>query len=98
MLTIETKTLEISEKLKRKVEMVCRFTNTKATSNPNDRIPDLRRCERLKWNREIIENNNCVGCKKKLYYEQYYKNNVRINLLFPDVRFKVILEKRDKYY
>ena len=29
MLTIETKELEISEKLKRKVEMVCRFTNTK---------------------------------------------------------------------
>lgn len=26
MLTIETKELEISEKLKRKVEMVCRFT------------------------------------------------------------------------
>ena len=30
MLTIETKELEISDKLKRKVEMVCRFTNTKA--------------------------------------------------------------------
>lgn len=29
MLPIETKELEISEKLKRKVEMVCRFTNTK---------------------------------------------------------------------
>ena len=30
MLTIETKELEISEKLKRKVEMIFRFTNTKA--------------------------------------------------------------------
>lgn len=30
MLTIETKELEISDKLKRKVEMICRFTNTKA--------------------------------------------------------------------
>ena len=30
MLTIETKKLEISDKLKRKIEMVCRFTNTKA--------------------------------------------------------------------
>ncbi|MBQ9012270.1 MAG: hypothetical protein IJ094_01620 [Bacilli bacterium] len=29
MLTIETKELEISDKLKKKVEMVCRFTNTK---------------------------------------------------------------------
>ena len=31
MLTIETKELEISEKIKRKVEMICRFTNTKPT-------------------------------------------------------------------
>lgn len=30
MLPIETKELEISEKIKRKVEMVCRFTNTTA--------------------------------------------------------------------
>ena len=30
MLTIETKKLEISDKSNRKVEMVCRFTNTKA--------------------------------------------------------------------
>ena len=29
MLTIETKELEISEKLKRKVEMICRFANVK---------------------------------------------------------------------
>ena len=76
--------------------------STKATSDPNDRLPDLRRCERIKWNREIIENSNCkdncVGCKKVLYYEQYYKNNVRINLVFIDAKFKVILEKRDRYY
>lgn len=31
MLTIETKKLEISDELKRKVEMICRFANQKYT-------------------------------------------------------------------
>jgi len=31
MLTIETKELKISEELKRKVEMICRFANVKYT-------------------------------------------------------------------
>ena len=67
----------------------------------NDRIPDFRRCERIEWNRLIIENykcaNNCKNCKGILYYESYYKNNIRINLVFSEVRFKVILEKRPNY-
>ena len=68
----------------------------------NDRQPDLRRCERISWNRKIIDNyncsHNCKNCKKILYYEQMYKNNVRIHLLFADVKFKVVLEKRKSYY
>ena len=40
---------------------------------------------------------NCKKCRKILYYEHYYKNHVRVNLVFADARFKVILEKRDKY-
>ena len=71
------------------------------TDDINNRIPDFRRCERLGWNREIIENypcqHNCKNCKKVLYYEHYYKNNIRINLVFIDARFKVILEKRKNY-
>lgn len=67
----------------------------------NDRVPDLRRCERLPWNRKIIENYrcnyNCLNCKKISYYEEIYKNTVRIVLIFEDVRFKVILERRKKY-
>lgn len=67
----------------------------------NDRIPDFRRCERISWNREIIENynckENCIGCQKVLYYEHYYKNKVRIDLVFVDARFKVILERREGY-
>lgn len=75
--------------------------STKMSTEPNDRIPDLRRCERLEWNKEIIENYkckyNCVGYKKVLYYEHMYKSNIRVTLLFPDARFKVILEKRKNY-
>ena len=41
MLTIETKEIEISEKIKRKVEMVCRFTNTTATYE-NGKIKSIK--------------------------------------------------------
>ena len=82
------------------IHLTC--TSTKMSDDPNDRIPDLRRCERIEWNRKIIENynciQNCIGCKKILYYEHMYNNNVRINLFFPDARFKVIIEKREKYF
>lgn len=70
--------------------------------NINDRIPDFRRCERIAWNRRIIENYpcnySCNNCQKILYYEEYYKNTIRVTLLFYDVRFKVILEKRTNYF
>lgn len=73
----------------------------KNAQNPNDRIPDLRRCERIEWNRQIIEKYPCYAqckqCQKILYYEHYYKNKIRVNLIFVDVRFKVILELREHY-
>jgi hypothetical protein len=31
----------------------------KKGKNPNDRIPDLRRCERIKWPKKVIENFFC---------------------------------------
>ena len=72
------------------------------STNINDRLPDLRRCERIEWNRKIIENYLCndssCDCRKIYYYEQNYKSTVRINLIFADVRYKVILERRNNYY
>lgn len=72
-----------------------------ASDNPNDRVPDLRRAERIGWNRPIIENyrcqENCELCDGVLYYEQMYKKNVRAYLLFKDVKFLVVLEKRESY-
>lgn len=71
------------------------------SNNPNDRIPDPRRAERIGWNRAIIDNykckEKCNNCDKVLYFEEYYKKNVRVYLLFKDVKFLVILEKRENY-
>lgn len=39
----------------------------------------------------------CNNCDKVLYFEEYYKKNVRVYLLFKGVKFLVILEKREKY-
>lgn len=70
-------------------------------TNPNDRIPDPRRAERIGWNKPIIENylcdENCNNCEKILYFEKYYKKNVRAYFLFKNVKFLVIIEKREKY-
>ncbi len=71
------------------------------SSNPNDRIPDPRRAERIGWNKQIIEHypckETCKNCDKILYFEEYYKKNIKAYLLFKDVRFLVIIEKREKY-
>lgn len=76
--------------------------STHHSFHPNDRTFDLKRCERLRWNRAIIDHYkchfSCFHCQKILYYEHYYKNHIRINLFFSDVRFKVILEQRKDYF
>ena len=73
-----------------------------SSNDVNDRIPDLRRCERLKWVKILIENYPCIkkcnNCNGIQYYEEYYKNNIRINLVLPEAKFKVVLEKRSNYY
>lgn len=69
--------------------------------NPNDRLPDPRRAERIGWNRAIIENfmcdDICENCDKVLYFEEYYKRNIRVYLLFKDAKFLVIIERRENY-
>lgn len=71
------------------------------SKDPNDRLPDIPRAERIGWNKPIIENykckETCANCEKVLYFEKYYKKNVRAYFLFKDVRFLVILEKRKDY-
>lgn len=67
-----------------------------------NREPDFRRCERLHWIRPVIEHylckqtcdENCEGIKT---WEEPYKNTVRVNFLFEEERYLVVLEKRESY-
>lgn len=67
----------------------------------DERLPDLRRCERIEWHKKIIENfpckENCENCQKILYYEFIFDNRIRAALIFADVKFKVIIEYRNNY-
>lgn len=71
------------------------------SKNPNDRIPDLRRSERLNWVRPIIEHFECsvdASCGRILYWENYYRGYVRCNLFLPEERFHVVLERKNGVY
>lgn len=71
------------------------------SNNPNDRIPDLRRSERLNWVKPMIENYECSvekQCGKILYWEEMYRGRVRCNLLFPSERFHIVLERARNVY
>ncbi|HHL2059771.1 hypothetical protein LI034_07620 [Clostridium perfringens] len=71
------------------------------STDPNDRIPDLRRCERIEWIKLFIENYNCTkGCDQctgiKVWKEPY-KGNSRWHFLFEEFKFLVIIEERTEY-
>ena len=67
-----------------------------------DRVPDFRRCERIRWIRAFIENygcdpSKCTGCDGIKVWEKPYKNKQRIHLLFEEERYLVVLERRESY-
>ena len=67
-----------------------------------NREPDFRRCERIKWIRSFIENYKCdpslcENCDGIKVWKEPYKNGYRVNLLFEEERFIVILEPRERY-
>lgn len=67
----------------------------------NDRIPDLRRSERINWVKPMIENYECsvkMQCGKILYWEEMFRGRVRSNLLFATERFHIVLEKARNVY
>jgi len=59
-----------------------------------DRLPDLRRCERIRWPRPIIEHHHEPVIK---YWETKRKGEKRICLWFEEVEYLVILAKRRGY-
>ena len=67
-----------------------------------DRVPDLRRCERIKWVRSFIENyqcntSQCSPCKGIKLWREPYKSTFRVHLLFEEERYTVVLEPRRDY-
>lgn len=59
-----------------------------------DRLPDLRRCERIRWPRPIIEHADEPVIR---VWENKRKRETRICIWFEDVEYLVVLALRKRY-
>jgi len=59
-----------------------------------ERIPDIRRCERIRWPKPMIEHYNYKEIKT---WEDYRRGEIRICIWFESVDYLVVLAKRKKY-
>lgn len=78
-------------------------TTCKDYTGDGERVPDFRRCERIRWIRAFIENydcdsSKCDDCDGVKVWSEPYKSKTRIHLLLEEERYMVVLEKRDGYY
>ena len=68
----------------------------------SDRVPDFRRCERIQWVKQFIENYFCnnpnCNCTGIHNWVQPFKNTYRTYIWSETKRFVVILEERIDYY
>lgn len=72
--------------------------------NKNDRQPDIRRCERIRWVRAFIENNcnpnTCQNCQGVKLWDEPSRSNpkfMRTHILLEEERYMVVIEKRENY-
>jgi len=71
------------------------FCHLIAEGNSEDnRIPDFRRCERIRWPKPIIEHEDDIEIK---VWENRRKGETRICLWFETNNYLVILSKRSTY-
>ena len=66
------------------------------------RLPDPRRCERIRWVRAFIDNceccrETCRECDGMLMWSAPYKSGQRVKILLEEEHYVVILEPRDNY-
>jgi hypothetical protein len=63
--------------------------------NDEDRIPDMRRCERIRWISHFIVNyqNSNIAC-----WENKRGSNINTVLWFQPENYMIILSKRKNYY
>lgn len=71
-------------------------------SKSGERIPDFRRCERIRWVRAFIENYQCdsslcIACDGIKIWEEAYQNKKRVHILLEEERYMVVVEPRDSY-
>lgn len=60
-----------------------------------DRLPDMRRCERLGWIPHILNHSNTPEI---LCWENKRKSNINTVLWLPPEQYMIILSKRKDYY
>lgn len=61
----------------------------------SERIPDLRRCERIRWPRPVIEHDQDADVL--VWEEPHRSHGNRIHLYLPNERYLVVLADRGKY-
>lgn len=70
--------------------------------NSRNRFPDFRRCERIKWVREFIENTDCSKictlCSGIKIWDKPYKSTYRKHIMLEKEKYLVVLERREKYF
>lgn len=70
-------------------------------SSEEDRIPDLRRCERICWPRPIMEEYDQLDCKistsRIIWWEEERNNEKRILLSLKDFSYVMVIVDRGKY-
>lgn len=74
--------------------MICE--NYQHTGDENDRKPNFRRCERIKWPKEIIE--KCAEhCERIMIWENQRHGKQNILLYCPELDYLVVFGKRNNY-
>ena len=77
-------------------------TTCKDYTGNGARVPDFRRCERIRWVRAFIENydcdlSKCEDCDGVKVWNEPYKSKTRVHLLLEEERYMVVLEERKGY-
>lgn len=68
---------------------------TSTGEKESERIPDFRRCERIRWIRAIIENHSDPAIK---IWENSRKGNTSVCFWLEDEQYLVVLAKRSGYW
>lgn len=66
------------------------------------RLPDFRRCERIRWIRAFIKNYKCdsslcESCAGVKVWNEICQNKMRVHILLEEERYIVVVEPRENY-